>query len=615
MKEIPYMIKEIIQNYRKILSEARKLPNPLPLTEEQKAEGIRVSKMGSSAPKEVPMTPLMSEILRRTKEKTNDKWRLSVDAPTTKGEKWVDTVTKQLLAKFNGPETTKYDESLPIDSFQHYNVGCWRNYKKNLRDVQPGQDKQRVEMAERYSRATQAMDLISKLEHDEVFQKAVMLVCDALPSVKANNEWNLVSQPFMNKDANVTYPFFRNDRAVDPKTGKTYGQLSVELAKKVGLKNVYNYNYTTMFGRNQKGKGRLICATSRVPNVIFNQLEAEEIKAYREKSPLFVGYKDDKGLKEALIKMKDQCLEHGLKCRNVDQNKYDLHVNEAFIILVAAISMMKANGSKSKEIALKRGAMMTKTWLINGLTDKVMIIYGRIFSGFIDTNRGGGIINAIAVLYGVMDQNPDHSKWVYMLLYWMLVMGDDNLFVYKNLDYNKFKETLKSIGFDVEDSKDEYGLFFLQYRLFKPASGQDHVMCYPWPRVLRSLLMKEMKKGLGKYGWELAWWQQISKCIEYPEALSILVNFVAYLDEEKLCLNMPIGELLQKVEQEDREAMSKLNTSNQKSKFTSTFDKLSDGDPQKVRFGESEYLANLQKKMREVYDPNFWNRNNLVNLL
>lgn len=609
------MIAEIIDNYKRILMEAKRLPHPKPLSEEERRRGLEVSKLGSSAPADVPMTPLMSEALKRTGEKTDDKWRLLVDAPETKAEKWVQDTIEALLNKFNGPETTEYNENLPIDSVQHYNVGCWRAKKKNLRDIQPGQDKERLEVSLKYARATKALDMLKLLESDVVFQKAVMLVCEHIPTVKANNEWKLVAQPFMNKDSNVTYPYFKNDRAVDPKTGKTYGELAVELAQKVGLANVYKYNYTTLFGRNQKGKGRMICATSRVPNVLFNQLESEEINAYREKSPLFVGYKDDLGLKQALIKMRDQLTQHGLLCRNVDQTKFDLHVNESFIVLVGAISMMKANGQKSKEIALRRAAMMTKSWLINGLNQQVYEIYGRIFSGYIDTNRGGGLVNAIAVLYAVMKQNPEYSKWVYTLDYWMLVMGDDNLFFYEKLDYPRFAKDLESIGFEVNESKDEFGLFFLQYRLFKPESNSsEYVMSYPWPRVLRSLLFKEQAKGLGKYGWELAFWQQISKCIEYKPALTILVNFVAYLDDLKLCLDMPVSKLLQEIENEDKAARSKNNTQNSRSKFTSTFDKLSDGDPQKVRFGESKYLEELQSKMKEVYDPNFFNRLNLVHL-
>lgn len=614
-KKIPYMIAEIIDNYKAILREARRMPPPKPLTDEQRERGLEVSKLGSTAPRDVPMTPLMSEALKRTGEKTSDKWRLLVDAPETKAEKWVQKTIESLLLKYNGPEQDTYNENLPIDSFQHYNVGCWRAKKKNLRDIQPGQDKERMEVAAKYTRVTKALDLLKLLESDVVFQKAVMLVCDAIPSVKANNEWKLVSQPFMNKDSNVTYPYFKNDRAIDPKTGKTYGELSVELAKKVGLDHVYEYNYTTLFGRNQKGKGRMICATSRVPNVLFNQLEAEEINAYREKSPLFVGYKDDLGLKQALMTMRDQLTNKGLLCRNVDQTKFDLHVNESFIVLIGAISMMKANGTKSKLIAKMRAAMMTKSWLINGLTSQVIEIFGRIFSGYIDTNRGGGLVNAIAVLYGIMEQDPEYSKLVYDLAYWMLVMGDDNLFAYEKLDYPRFVKTLESIGFEVNETKDEFGLFFLQYRLFKPENSNEYVMTYPWPRVLRSLLFKEQAKGLGKYGWELAFWQQISKCIEYKPALTILVNVAAYLDEMKLCLDMPVSQLLAEIEKEDKLAQSKKSTKNSRSKFTSTFDKLSDGDPQKARFSDSKYLVELQSKMKEVYDPNFFNRNNLVNLV
>lgn len=609
----PYMIREIIDEARTIIKMAQSLKPPKPLSEEERAEGLRVSKQGASTPNEVSMTPIMSEILRRTGEKKDDKWRLKATDKLTRAEEYINQIEEALLREFNGPEQTEFNESLPIDDIKHYDVQCWRNRKINKRDIGgQEQEKERQEVANQYTRATDALNVISMLENDVVFQKAVMLVMDSIPSVKANNEFKLVSQPFMNKDSNVTYPWFRNDRAIDPRTGKTYGTMAVELAETVPVDKLYLYNYTTLFGRNQKLKGRAIYATSRIVNIVLNQLEAEEIKAYRDKSPLFLGYGNDLDLKNGMIKMAQQCRDLGIKCRNVDQSKFDLHVREAFIILIGAMSTVKANGSKSKEIARQRAVLATKTWLINGLTGSVTQIYGRIFSGYIDTNRMGGLINALTVLYAVMKQNPKYSSYVYQMIYWMLVMGDDNLFVYDTLDYERFKEELKRLGLDVNKEKDEFGLFFSQYRLFE--LNGDYVMAYAWTRVLRALLFKEQQKGLGPYGWTLAFWQQISKCVEYKPALTILVNIVAEFDELKLCLDIPVDEMLAKVRQEDEEALSKMKTSNARNRFTSAEEKLFDGDPQKARFFENSYLVNLQKAMREVYDPNFFNKHHLPRL-
>lgn len=611
---IPWMIKEIMENYMTILREAQQLRPPKRLTDKELEEGLRVSKQGASTPKDVKMSPLVSEALKRTGEKVDDNWRLMATDPETKAEKWLNEVEESLLRQFNGKETTEFNENLPLDSIEHYNVQCWRNRKINKRDIGPDQEKEREELATKYTRVTEALNLYNLLAEDVVFQKAVMLVCDAIPSVTANNDYKLVSQPFMNKDSNVSYPWFRNDRAIDPGTGLTYGQLAVDTARKVPLDKLYQYNYTTLFGRNQKLKGRAIYATSRIVNIVLNQLEAEEIKAYKDKSPLFVGYKDDTGLKEGLISMLNTCNSKGLKCRNVDQSKFDLHVRKAFIILVGAISMMKANGEKSKKIAKTRAVLATKTWLIDGLDQSVRPIYGRIFSGYIDTNRMGGLVNAIAVLYCIMKQNPKFSNIIYDAPHWMFVMGDDNLFLYENLDYQKFQEDLANIGFEVNKEKDEYGPFFLQYRLFR--YEDNLVMAYAWTRVWRSMLFKETKKALGPYGWVLAMWQQIAKVREYPPALSILVNLTCYLDEYKLCLDMPISELISNIDKEDAEAIDKMTTNNAKSKHQSTWDKLSDGDPQKARFVRDNpgYLAELQSEMKKVYDPNFFNKYHLPHL-
>lgn len=609
--KIPYMIKEIIDNYKTILSEAKRLRQPRPLTNSEKTEGLRVSKQGASTPKDVKMTPLFSKALELSGEKKDDNWRLMATDPETRAERWINDIEESLLNEYNGPEKTEFNENLPLTSIEHYNVQCWRSRKTNKRDIGPDQEKERIQVSNAYARETKALNLLKLLETDPVFQKAVMLVCNAIPEVKANNNYSLVSQPFMNKDSNVTYPWFRNDRAVDPKTGKTYGQMAVDLAKKVPINELYKYNYTTLFGRNQKLKGRAIYATSRIINIVLNQLEAEEIKRYKDLSPLFVGYKDDEGIKEGLNVMVDYCYKKGAKCRNVDQVKFDLHVNESFIILVGAISMMKAKGEKSKELAKTRAVLGTKTWLIDGLTNKVFEIFGRIFSGYIDTNRMGGLINAIAVLYGVMKQNPKMSSLVYDAKYWMFVMGDDNLFIYEKLDYEQFKKDLADIGFEVNEEKDEFGPFFLQFRLFDYEGKR--VMAYAWTRVLRSMLFKEVQKGLGPYGWELAWWQQLAKVVEYKPALEILVNLVCELDDMKLCLEVPVKDILVNVRKEDEEAKSKLKTENARSKFTSTWDKLYDGDPQKARFTYDNpgYLQSLQNAMKEVYDPNFFNNHHL----
>ena len=60
----------------------------------------------------------------------------------------------------------------------------------------------------------------------------------------------------------------------------------------------------------------------------------------------------------------------------------------------------------------------------------------------------------------------------------MLVMGDDNLFCYKTLDYKKYLKDMEQLGFKVHPDKQEYGLFFLQNRLY---TSEDGKLCMVYP--------------------------------------------------------------------------------------------------------------------------------------
>lgn len=106
----------------------------------------------------------------------------------------------------------------------------------------------------------------------------------------------------MNKHTNVGYPYFKNDRLIDPKTGLTYGQLTSQEAKKMTPEQVVNYPFIA-FGRNLRRKARPILGGSRIQALVYNQLEKNEINEYKIHSPLFFGYNDDKVLKEKMIKL------------------------------------------------------------------------------------------------------------------------------------------------------------------------------------------------------------------------------------------------------------------------------------------------------------------------
>jgi hypothetical protein len=604
---VPQVIKELITYMNQIDALTRQVVKPnIP---DDVSRGFDVSKLASQQVTEVAMTPLMKNCLERI-DKVPEDFRLTVDMPETKAEKWLKDAVDTILTKDFGT-SKKYDENLPLTSYKHYGVQCWQNNKDNWRQIQPGQADERKEAADIYTRATDAKKVYDLLEKDVIFQKAVMLVLNQLPEVRASEEFKEINLPFMTKHTNVGSPFWQNDKNLGP-DGRTYAQITLDIASKIkDPRELFKYNLSTMYGRNQR-KGRLIIAVSRIVNLWLNRLEAKEIDAYRKKSPLFVGYRDDAQLKIALTEMLRESEANGLKIRNMDQSRYDQHVSYGFILLLGAMSMMKANGSRSKEIALYRAALMTQTWLVNGLTGDIQHIFGRIFSGFIDTNRGGGVINAVITTYCCMKQDRNYSSYIYDLIYAMLVMGDDNCFVYKQLDHRQMIKDMEELGFSVNPEKDEYGPMFLQFRLFEDPDTRELVMVYAWTRVLISMLFKEQSKGLGPAGWTLAFWQQLSKLTEYPHALKCIVNLLLPFNKFGFMLDKPISEILKMIQEEDEAKLKEAKTKSQINRVETTANKLYDGDPQKQRFAEAiqsndakGYLADLQAKIRSAVDSTF----------
>lgn len=603
----PQVIKELIANMQQIDLLAKQVREPdIPKDVDR---GFNVSKLASQQVEEVAMTPLMKNCLERI-DKVGEDYRLKVNDPETKAEKWLKDAVDTILTKDFGTNKL-YDENLPLLDYRHYGVQCWQNNKDNWRQIQPGQADERKEAVKVYARATDPKKVYDLMTKDPIFQKAVMLVLNQMPEVRAAEEFKEINLPFMTKHTNVGSPYWQNDKNFGP-DGRTYGQITLDEASKIKDPNLlFKYNLSTMYGRNQR-KGRLIIAVSRIVNLWLNRLEAKEIDAYRKKCNLFVGYNDDTKLKAALTEMVSECHAFGLRMRNMDQSRYDQHVSYGFILLLGAMSMMKANGSRSKEIAKYRAALMTQTWLVNGLTGDIDDIYGRIFSGFIDTNRGGGVINAVITTYCCMKQDKNYSAYIYELIYYMMVMGDDNCFVYKLLDHKQMIKDMEELGFSVNPEKDEFGPMFLQYRLFEDPDSHELVMVYAWTRVLISMLFKETSKGLGPAGWTLAFWQQLSKLTEYPHALKCIVNLLIPFNKFGFMLDKPVPEILKMVEEEDRAKAEEARTKAQANRVEATADKLYDGDPQKQRFAEAiqsndakGYLADLQNKIRSAVDEKF----------
>lgn len=589
------------------------------MTEREIKRGLEVSKLATAHPTEVPMTPIMKNMLQAFGDISEGE-RLKTGSDVTKAEKWLDETVKSLLLQQSMKKTDTYDESLPICDIRHYWTQCWINWDLNkFRDIGEGQVEEINETIAIYAKPTEAIDIRSKLSKDLVFAKAVEVVADSIPTVSATRNIVEIDLPFQTKHTNVGfvpgYEGFGNDRSTVKGTDLTYAQLTMKIAETIKdhPELLNKYNVTTEFSRYQRQKGRLINATARIVNLVLNQLEAIEIEAYKTKSPLFAGYNDAAKLKSILEEIADFCEHTGYVPRNLDYHRFDWHITKQLIELVGAVSMLKCADKRSRDLAMYRAILMTKTWLVAGTLNKVIEEFGRIFSGFIDTNRGGGLVNAFSMTYLLMKQDDHYVRdIVSKILHWLLVMGDDVLAIMKkSTNLKRLQDDAKELGHEIDDpTKIAFGPMFLQYRLFD--YNGKRIMIYAWPRVLRSMLMKERSSGLGPCGWTLAWYQQLAKLIDFDhpevtEFVAPVLNIIAYFDEKHLMLDVSLKDIFDGVRAEDDEALAKSK------RAVTTAEVLYDGDPSKAaqfdKGGKVTLSENYFDKVRQVlvraYDPNY----------
>lgn len=565
-----------MRDLRKIIGELRNAQGKVDfqsLDRKALSVGVQVSKQALREEPSIALTPWSANALHAL----DDKERLEVSDPESKMEAYYTKQTLRLLKKYCPNSSTNYNlKGSPLD-FNNYEVDCWRNFKrgKDVRHVVPGMSKKREENFSKFYKPVG-----SNLKVDwssDTFKKAIDLLDMSLPEVASLKDWQQVSLPYQSKHTNVGYPFYRPDNAVDKATGKTYARLTSDIAKGKRPQEVVNYPYIA-FGRNLRGKARQILGGSRIQALVFNQLEAAEIEAYKRKSPLFIGYNDETIQREKLVKLADFLqLYPDMTAMNRDYSNFDTTVSPVLRSLIDAVSIIKASDARGKEIAFWRGVAHYKSLLVNGYTGRLHPIYARIFSGEIDTNRGGGLVNAFADIYTMLQLWPGFYR-VYEILMKqgtsaLWVMGDDNLMIQpKRISNTEYSKRLKhTFSLDVSHDKGEYGLFFLQRRLF--LRNNKYVYITPFTRVIRSLISKESSKGLGPAGWVLAAWTLLWQLREWPELLRDVADIFAKYDKYSLGRNWTVRELRSRLAQEDSEAVSKGNLD--------TVSKLYDGDPNK----------------------------------
>lgn len=573
--------------------------------------GLNISYLASRQVEEVSMTPYMKNALRKFND-IKDGERLTVSAPVTKAELYIQRRINVELIKQFGSRTAEYDRSLPILDVKHYAVDCYRNSKDGIlmRDIQPGQQKQReIGFSEFRKPAPTTPNILS----DRYVRVAIRNVIGEMPSkVRRSDEFRDWSGPFENKHTQTSWPFFyRDDVVISAENdatgsltkyyGMTYGQACVEIAKHTPISDTVRMGVNVGYGRNQRGKGRPLIAMARIPAVLFNRMTMPETQACKTKSPLFIGYNDRETLKSAMVKQANFVTDNNLAMENFDYHAFDQSISKQWMAVAGAVWLTIAADKESKEIVYYRTLLSMSGVLIDGIADadgcKVSEINGRMTSGFIETNKTENVINAIASTSCMLKQD---DQWINKIQrrspYPQMYMGDDCLITYDPLrfSHDDYVEHIKGLGFEIHQEKGEFGAFFLQNRLFKDDEG--YIFTYPWTRVLRSMLFKEKSRGLGPAGWTLASYSQLANIVEYKPGLAFVRDLICEFDEEKLMLSTDISEIIAKVKQEDEQALE-VNKRAQ-----STFDVINDGDPGKVQIGveSSRYLRDLQKKIREA---------------
>lgn len=296
---------------------------------------------------------------------------------------------------------------------------------------------------------------------------------------------------------------------------------------------------------------------------------------------------------------------------NIDGIQWDFNVGDGINSVTQAIRKIKTNGSTGKMLCDLRRRGIHSAWFVDGPNNTVRKIYGRMFSGYDDTTLGNTADSRLVTIAGCVDSDPTYSSKVYYPLNGgsVITLGDDILALMQKKAKQQFVKYLEGKGIKLhnDDSKDAYGPFFIQYRVYKDKNGK-YVMGYNWPRVLRSMLSKENQKSLGKAGWTLAFYQQISKCLEIDDAFYILVNLAAAFDKDHLSLNTPISELTKQMNLEDQEKLAS-RKGNRKNAAT-TLEIITGGNPQALGITEDEkldtnFFVEVQNKARKVYNPHF----------
>nr|QQM16316.1 putative replicase [Sitsystermes virus] len=562
-KQISTDVQHVI-NELKQLSSAQYMDRPVKQQDVRIAHhGLSLSKSVNRLPELLAMTPWMRNSLEKLDNIVKDRNPLLISNGVTKAEKYWVSFQDTLLRKYNGPPNVKYPvkDVASYLSRQMYDIDCHRNRLDSFRQVPTDLLEQVEEKTMRFVTKAPFSKLLSRIKADPNLFTAIAFVIKQMPDTGFSNEWVDIAGPYMTKHTNVGAPYFRNDKAIDKPTGKTYAQLALLDAQKAEH-DVYSIpRVAVLLNRAQNQKGRNVFGTSRSANIYFNRVLGPTIDIYKRSCPFMKTYLSNDEIMVEMTKTANFAQKYDLLFDNRDYTQFDSTIPVDLKALAFAMLITKTSNPQAKEIWREGFAFFSRHMLADGIAGKVRVIHGRMISGEIFTNFVENVMNAVMVAYACISLLG--NTWITMMdkalssgiTPWYM-MGDDNgVLVTRGLDYSKYNELiLRTFGVKLHplEEKGEPGFFMLQNRLYK--RGREMSFVTPWPRVLNSLLFRERPVGLGPRGWDIFMYQALDRLKREPEIRDEFIREFGKWDNQKLGSAISLRQFLDELRKEDQMA-------------------------------------------------------------
>lgn len=595
------LLRAIVSEFTLLMNEAAKYRLP-PINREVASKGERVSKNALREAELHAMTPWMKNMLLKHDNRSKDTGSpLRITDQVSKAETVVLDFVTSLLKKYNASGEDGIYPAGDLLSRRMYDVDCWRNKPESLRHMVPGYLDKIEERVRVFARPIKVSN-VERLLNTPLFRSVVEYVASRIPEFVSNSDIKQLNAYYMSKNTNVGAPYFANDKTLDPVSKLPYKQITLNDAKAIkSWKELYPY--AALFGRVTNGKPRAVLGTSRVANMYFNQVVSPFIEGSKNRSPFMLGYNPRPYLKQKFITLAEH-LPAGYTINNRDYSKFDTTIPLDLKLLSMAILIVRCKDARGKRLLREGAIYFSKLYICDGITEDTFIGYARMFSGEILTNPQENIINPLVSIYEHARLDPSYLRTLMTLensgTSGSNYMGDDNMLVESDdLPDKEYSEAIKDdFNLDVHDmeEKGEKGIFFLQNRLYK--QGRVYKFSTPWPRVVRSLTLRENQVGLGPRGWCMMFYQQMDRLEDEPEIRREIIRFFDQYDQDSFGTKLSCSQFRAELAAEDNAAIA--------AKGISSASKLYDGDPQKMSqfkqsaTGEISWDGNYIRKMHSI---------------